>query len=135
MTEINKPLKIMIVDDTPEDLYITNRIVTKYGNDVEVVKFELGIFALEYLVTNKNDLNNIPDIIFLDIHMPMMSGFDFMDEFTKLPEDIKKKAHVYILSSSFDPQDMEKAAKDPLIKKFIEKPLNKDLLFEILANN
>jgi CheY-like chemotaxis protein len=80
-----------------------------------------AIDALEYL---KTATNAFPDIIFLDIRMPIMDGFGFLKEFETLPEEKKKSVKIFLLSSSKDYFDIEKAENNARITKFIQKPLD-----------
>jgi CheY-like chemotaxis protein len=128
----NQPAVIMLVDDTSEDIYINNRIIQKYGRSNEVMKFNMATDAIAYFKLNQDNLLKIPDVLFLDIHMPRMNAFEFMDEYAKLPDTLKSKCSVYIVSSSFDSRDIEKANANPDIKNFFEKPLTKETLDKVL---
>ena len=66
---------------------------------------------------------NLPDYIFLDINMPVMDGWEFMDELSKMATAKLNNLHIYILTSSLDPSDYSKAELSPLIQGFISKPL------------
>lgn len=72
----------------------------------------------------------MPDAIYLDIEMPIMNGWEFMDEFLKLPEDIRSKINIFIVTSSISNDDKDKAASYPEIKKYITKPLDAEKLNE-----
>jgi CheY-like chemotaxis protein len=76
-------------------------------------------------------LHELPQVIFLDIIMPGMDGFAFLDEFSKLDEAIRKKCKVVLLSSSDSFKDLNRANKNPLVRKFLNKPLTPALLSAI----
>jgi CheY-like chemotaxis protein len=125
---------IMLIDDTREDLYINNRMIEKYGVNHKVTQFSMGTDAMEFLRENKENIDIIPDIIFLDIHMPQMNGFEFLVAYEDLPDAVKAKSKVYILSSTFDTEDIEKANSNPYVAHFYEKPLTKPVV-ELVVNN
>ncbi|MDP2059212.1 MAG: response regulator, partial [Flavobacteriaceae bacterium] len=123
-----KTALIMLIDDVEVDLYINQYIIKKKWEDSIILKFTSGIEAFDYLKNNQIRLENIPDIIFLDINMPLMNGFEFVEAFKTLNEDLKSKCIIYILSSSFNPLEIKRANEDPYIKAFIEKPLTADVV-------
>jgi response regulator RpfG family c-di-GMP phosphodiesterase len=126
---------IMLVDDTKEDLYINNRMINKYMANNNVLQFSMGTLAMEYLKANQENLDLIPHIIFLDIHMPQMTGFQFLEEFDNLPTPIKARTRIYMLSSTFDPDDIQNANRSPYVDHFFEKPLSKKAIEEIVMKN
>lgn len=85
------------------------------------------------LVFIKNDSFNLsePVILFLDINMPTLSGWEFMEQYEHLREEIKQNISVYIVSSSVDKDDKSKAEANPDIKGFLSKPLNREIILSI----
>jgi CheY-like chemotaxis protein len=73
-----------------------------------------------------------PDIIFLDIDMPLMDGFAFLDEFDKMKEETKKHCKIIMLTSSINPYDINKSKKYDYVKKYIRKPLSEDNIKNLL---
>ncbi len=84
---------------------------------------------LDFLKSAKSD--ELPEVIFLDIIMPGMDGFQFLDEFEKLDENIRKRCKVVMLSSSDSFKDLNRANKNKLVRKFLNKPLTIEMLSAI----
>ena len=121
----------MLVDDNDTDNFISKRIIeiTKFAKEVEIKNS--GKSALEYLEQNKNNVDRLPNIIFLDINMPIVDGFVFLYEFEKFNETIRDKCKVIILSSSDNKRDIDKIINNDHVIKFITKPLTEATLNEI----
>ncbi|MBR9998558.1 MAG: response regulator [Cyclobacteriaceae bacterium] len=122
---------VMLVDDNDTDNFISRRIIeiTKFSNNV-VIK-NSGKSALEYLQENKTVRTKIPDLIFLDINMPIVDGFVFLYEFEKFEHQIRDKCKVVILSSSDNKRDIDKIVNNDHVIKFITKPLTELALDEV----
>ena len=122
---------VMLVDDNDTDNFISRRIIeiTKFSDNV-VIK-NSGKSALEYLQENKSNRSKIPDLIFLDINMPIVDGFVFLYEFEKFEHQIKDKCKVVILSSSDNKRDIDKIVNNDHVIKFITKPLTEIALDEV----
>jgi len=119
---------VMLVDDNDTDNFISKRIIqlTKFANRTEVKNS--GKSALEYLSTNKDSIENLPDLIFLDINMPIVDGFVFLYEFEKYDSLVKNKSKIVILSSSDNKRDIDKIVNNNFVIKFLTKPLTADAL-------
>lgn len=122
---------VMLVDDNDTDNFISKRIIeiTKFSSNV-IVK-NSGKSALDYLVENKESPEAIPDIIFLDINMPIVDGFVFLYEYEKFSNSVKDKCRVIILSSSDNKRDIDKIINNDFVIKFVTKPLTEKTLEEI----
>lgn len=122
---------VLLVDDNDTDNFISKRIIeiTGFAGRVEVCNS--GKSALDYLRNNLNNLENIPNLIFLDINMPVVDGFVFLYEFDKFPEAVKNKVRIAILSSSDNKRDIDKIVNNDHVINFITKPLMEDSLEEV----
>lgn len=122
---------VMLVDDNDTDNFISKRIIeiTKFAKRVEIKNS--GKSALQYLQDNQGNLENLPDLIFLDINMPIVDGFVFLFEFEMFPDELKNKCKVVILSSSDNKRDIEKIVDNEYVIKFITKPLTESALNEV----
>jgi CheY-like chemotaxis protein len=122
---------VLLVDDNDTDNFISKRIIeiTKFARRVEVKSSGKG--ALDYLKQHQNEPENIPNLIFLDINMPIVDGFVFLYEFEKFNELVRSKCKVIILSSSDNKRDIDKIVNNNHVIKFITKPLTEIALDEI----
>jgi len=130
MTE-SKYKSVLLIDDSYIDNLINHKIITSNNFAENVVVMNSAIDALAYLHQCIAEKKNIPDIIFLDIRMPEMNGFEFLKSLS-LIEGIKEAGFkIFVLSSSLDPDDLKQMKADCLVSKFINKPLTNKVLEEI----
>lgn len=125
----------MLIDDSEIDNFINQKIIESNYFSEKVYVNTSGLSAIEFL---KNISVNpeimktlIPEVIFIDLNMPLMDGFQFINQFFRLSECVTKKAKLIILTSSFNPEDKEKAKL--LLKDivFLNKPLTDESLASI----
>ena len=124
---------VMLVDDNEIDNLINQKMI-EASNICEHIFIHSGAKSaieflknIEKLAKGPLDLY-LPEIIFLDIDMPLMDGFQFLDEFERLSDSIKNQCKVVMLTSSLNPQDMNKAKKNQFVLKYINKPLTQENL-------
>lgn len=131
---MTKRKKILIVDDDAVFKLIAKKMFERSGDLFEVTFAENGLEAINLLTTliNENSVM-MPDIILLDIEMPIMNGWDFMEAFKKLPSETTDHICIYTVSSSIAPEDRHKTASYPQIKDYITKPLTVDIIRHIAA--
>ncbi len=125
---------LALVDDDDTFVYITKKIIEKTDYVKEIKVFTNGLEALNYLKENLNSEYQLPDVIFLDLSMPVMDGWQFLDEFNHLKNSRTDKIIIYICSSSISPHDMMKAKKFSYVSDFIIKPVTKDKFSEIVLS-
>ena len=119
---------VCIIDDDPIFVYGTKVILNCNSSFCSnIMVYENGREALDDLTSIMTLKEKLPEVIFLDLNMPILNGWEFLDNFCKIP-DIETKTRIYILSSSVYSVDIEKAKNYSIVKDFIEKPLT-DLKF------
>ena len=122
---------VLLVDDNDTDNFINNRIIELMNFAKRVEIKNSGKSALKYLEQNQNNDEMLPNIIFLDINMPIVDGFVFLYEFEKFAQNIKDKCKIAILSSSDNKQDIRRIVNNEYVVKFITKPLTEEALKEM----
>tara|TARA_R110002051_G_scaffold75579_1_gene137395 strand:- start:459 stop:872 length:414 start_codon:yes stop_codon:yes gene_type:complete len=122
---------VCIIDDDPIFVYGTKVILNCNSSFCSnIMVYENGREALDNLSVILNSNEKLPEVIFLDLNMPILNGWQFLDEFCKIP-NIEENTRIYILSSSVYSGDIEKSKKYSIVKDFIQKPLT-DLKFGTL---
>ena len=130
---MNSKLKTILLVDDDEATNFINTLAIKQADCAEnIVIKENGISALEYLTTSQDGIYPQPDLIFLDINMPAMDGWEFLEEYGKLKSNQLAKTVIVMLTTSLNPDDKSKAKVIPLIADFMSKPLTKEKLENIL---
>lgn len=128
---MSKALTAYIVDDDPIFVYSLTKLISLRNLCDEVLSYPNGADALEAL-KNANDTGFlIPDIILLDINMPIMDGWEFLNEYAKLLPTFKKPITLYLLSSSVDDADIKRANAIEAVSRYITKPVTQARLVEI----
>ncbi|GDX51407.1 response regulator [Bacteroidota bacterium] len=125
---------VLLIDDNEINNVMHERLIEIAGFGQNITVMPSGVDALEYLKTDvANDLSKVPDIIFLDIRMPIIDGFGFLEEYVKLSPDITTKPKVIMLSSTLDDQDYGRAKDFPQVISFLVKPLSVDKLNSVVV--
>jgi len=128
----NKLNCILLIDDDVDDNYF-HQIVINEMNITEHI--EVALNGIEALIFLKKENQTHPDIIFLDINMPKMNGWEFMQEYMELRADQKAKVVIVMLTTSENPEDKKRAAQYSEITGFNPKPLTGEILTEILEKH
>ena len=118
---------VMLVDDNELDNFINKKLVEADSFASATTIHTSAQSALDYLKSQSSD-EGIPDLIFLDIMMPEMDGFGFLDAFDKLPDAVKSKSRIVMLSTSDSFKDLNRANQNKYVKRFLNKPLNAQVL-------
>lgn len=127
-TSASRYSTVMLVDDNSMDNFINKRLMESCGFSQNIITCQSGKEALGYLEKNSTAL---PDLIFLDINMPEMDGFTFLDEYEKLQSNVHQHCKVIMLSTSESFKDLNRANKNKFVRKFLNKPLMPEALMVI----
>ena len=122
---------ILLIDDDSEDNRFHQIIIEEMGITEKICFAQNGIEALDYFAKGKL----IPELIFLDVNMPKMNGWEFLDEYCKLNVSQKAKVVIVMLTTSLNPADKERARKIKEITGFETKPITPEMLTRILATH
>ena len=122
----------MLVDDNHSDNFFHEREIKKNNPAITVIFKYSGSEALEYLKSAGTSENIMPDLIFLDINMPGMNGWEFLHEYHKLEKNIQNSVMVIMLTTSDNPDDEAKAKNWDFISEFITKPLTKEIMEDLV---
>jgi CheY-like chemotaxis protein len=124
---------VMLVDDNDTDNLISRRILELSGFAGEVVVKNSGVSALDYLTQHSQTTERLPDLIFLDINMPMIDGFAFLEKYGHMINDMGKESKVIVLSSSDNKSEIERITSNPHVVTFLTKPLTPKALKDLAA--
>lgn len=124
--------KICIVDDDDIYRFTIEKTLESLKLPTTTMTFSDGEQAFNFISDHLNEDTELPDIIFLDIDMPVMDGFQFMEEYEKIKPDVSKDMTIYMVSSSLDPVDIDSAKKISSISDYIVKPISSERLKSIL---
>ena len=123
---------ICIIDDDMIFRYLTQKVITETHLVKDIDAFSNGLDAINFLKKLSENHDKLPDIILLDLFMPVMDGWGFLKEYVKLQPQLTKKIPIYIVSSSIDPADIQKSRAISSVVDFIVKPMTKDSFLHIM---
>lgn len=123
---------VMIIDDNPVDLYIISRMITKNNFGKNVLHYTEAEEAMKYLQENQDNISKLPQVIFVDIYMPLMSGFEFLEAYDLLSDTLKNHCRTYIISSTIDNEDIARSSSNTNVVSFHIKPITKEFLDRII---
>ena len=122
----------MVIDDNPIDLYIAEMVMATTRFAEKVICLDSAKEALAYLRRLDDCTDELPSLIFLDINMPEMTGFEFLNEYRSLPENIRAKCIIMMLTTSLDENDRRKAEENEFVQRFLNKPLDTDKIAQLV---
>lgn len=126
---MNAKIDLLVIDDDDINIFIIKKIVEKTGYDARMVAKTNGQLAIDYVKELIDSGQSLPHLILIDINMPVLNGWEFLEAYEKL--GIDKEIDMYMLSSSVYENDIEKAKTYKAVKGFISKPLSIERLIEL----
>jgi len=132
MSEIRK---IAIIDDDEVFHLIIKKQLDMKKLTCDVLKFYNGETAANFFKENIDNGENIPTLVMLDVNMPVKDGWGFLEEYKKLPESLRKKVNVYMVTSSVIQSDIERATNNEDVVAFVSKPITNEKLEEIFYSS
>jgi CheY-like chemotaxis protein len=124
----------MLVDDNPDDNFFHEREIRKVNPETIIITKNSGIDALEYLKSKKVGEVIRSVLIFLDINMPRMDGWEFLDKYKQLDKELQSKVTIIMLTTSDNPADIARSKSFTFITDYIIKPLTKEKMEDIIRN-
>ncbi|MBN8697642.1 MAG: response regulator [Bacteroidetes bacterium] len=127
---------VMLIDDNEIDNFIDEKLIKAFGF-AEIVyvhsSAQSALEALKDMASVQTDLPEklIPKYVFLDINMPFLDGFNFLDQYDLLPANLKETIKIVMLTSSVNPVDSERAGQYALVHKYFQKPLTENMLLQL----
>ncbi|MBQ4913139.1 response regulator [Maribacter sp. MMG018] len=121
-----------IIDDDPIFIYGTKRIMKDVDFCDSIIVYNNGQEAYDGLLEISQQGKKVPPIIFLDLNMPIMNGWEFLEMFTKIPTNNSENTIIYIISSSVDPRDLERVKNYESVHNYILKPITPNDLENVL---
>jgi CheY-like chemotaxis protein len=125
--------RVLVIDDNDHSNFFTQMTLEESGYTRNIKIVQSGKQALEYLKATKDHNGDYPDLIFLDINMPGMDGWEFIEEYEKLDKELKSKIILVILATSDNPEHKTLAKTHDVITDFRTKPLTKAMWEDIMS--
>jgi CheY-like chemotaxis protein len=131
-TKMNSKIDLLVIDDDDINIFIIKKIVEKTGYDINMVSKTNGQLAIDHLTNILEKNETFPQLILIDINMPVLNGWEFLEAYDNL--NVIQRVDMYMLSSSVYENDIEKAKTYKKVKGFISKPLSINRLIELFDN-
>ncbi|WP_209402054.1 response regulator [Pseudozobellia sp. WGM2] len=128
-------VNICIIDDDDIYQFTMTAALNNLKKIDKITTFLDGAQALDFITDNLKNKEELPDVVFLDINMPIMDGFQFMEEYVKIKPNVDKEISIYMVSSSVDPKDIARCRKIEGISDYIVKPIKEHKLKALISSS
>jgi two-component system, chemotaxis family, chemotaxis protein CheY len=133
MSALALPISIVaLVDDDKIYQFTTERMLRRLDETITLLWFKNGKEAIDYLAEHHSNSAELPGVVILDINMPLMNGWEFLDHYQRIQESMSKPIEIYMMSSSIDERDMQRAREYACVTDYVEKPITTDTLRTLL---
>jgi len=123
---------IAIIDDDKIFQFTASKTIKSTAITDHILQFENGEDALKYIRQNVTDASKLPDYLFLDINMPIIDGWMFLDDYANLKPDLAKAMVIYMVSSSIDPRDITRAKNHQHVSDYVVKPVTREKFVQLI---
>lgn len=124
---------ILLIDDNPDDNFFHEREIKKNDIATHVITKNSGSEALSYIKSQGDNMDMRPDLIFLDINMPGMNGWEFLEQYELLDKELQSGIIIVMLTTSENPDDIARAMKWSFVCDYVAKPLSKERMEGIVS--
>jgi CheY-like chemotaxis protein len=128
-------LIVALVDDDYIFQLTASRLLKAADANANILQFSNGEEALRYLNEHAHEGNKLPDLLLLDINMPHVDGWMFLNDYVHLKDKLSKKIKIYMVSSSIDPVDMNRAKRNPLVEDYLVKPISREHFKRLISQS
>ncbi len=129
---IGQKLNFIVIDDSKLDCFIAEKIIRNTGRSENIRSYLDGAEALEYIKNTPISGDKTKTVLIVDIQMPVMNGFEFVEAFEKFPQELQDNYIIFVLSSSIYENDLNRVRNYPSVKHFLNKPLTSNTLSALL---
>lgn len=128
----NNKLQICLVDDDQIYQFTARKVLESINPENKILAFYNGEQAIDYLKSMLNNQSELPDVLFLDINMPVMDGWQFLEAYKSILPQLDKPLIIYMVSSSVNEQDIEKSKEYGTVADYIMKPVQREKFLKLL---
>jgi len=125
---------VLLVDDDTIYQFVSRKTLEATGHADKITICSNGEEAFHFLENNMHSISELPDIILLDVNMPVMNGWEFLDAYQSLKPNLSKEIHVFLVTSSMNDQDRDYSRRYDCVEDYIVKPLDRMKISDLLSH-